>query len=59
LKIRLPNYGTKKCEPKELITNPNNKLDIIIHDNKKGTCTLIVVAIPRDRNMIKKEAVKV
>jgi hypothetical protein len=28
--------------------NPNNKPDIIIHDNKKGTCTIIDVAIPRD-----------
>jgi hypothetical protein len=34
----------------------NNKLDIIIRDNKKGTCILIDVAILGDRNVIKKEA---
>jgi hypothetical protein len=37
-------------------TIPNDKLDIIIHDNKQGTCMLIDVAIPRDRNVVKKEA---
>ena len=40
------------------ITIPNNKLDIIIHDNKKGSCMLIDVAIPGNRNVIKKEAEK-
>jgi enolase len=40
-------------------TIPNNKLDIIIQDNEKGTCMLIDVAIPGDRNVIKKEAEKV
>jgi hypothetical protein len=35
-------------------TIPNNKLHIIIWDNEKGTCMLIDVAIPGDRNMIKK-----
>jgi hypothetical protein len=39
-------------------TIPNNKPDIIIQDNEKGTCTLIDVAIPGDRNVIKKEAQK-
>jgi len=34
---------------------PNNKLDIIICDNKQGTCMSIDVAIPGDRKMIKKE----
>jgi hypothetical protein len=34
---------------------PNNKPDIIIRDNEKGTCMLIDVAISGDRNMIKKE----
>jgi len=38
---------------------PNNKPDIIIHDNEKGTCTLIDVAISGDRNVIKKEAEKI
>jgi len=34
----------------------NNKPDIIICDNEKGTCMLIDVAISEDRNVIKKEA---
>ena len=37
-------------------TIPNNKLDIIIHENDKGTCMLIDVAISGDSNVIKKEA---
>ena len=37
----------------------NNKPDIIIRDNKQGTCTLIDAAIPGDRNVIKKEAKKI
>ena len=40
-------------------TIPNNKLDIIICDNEKGTCMLIDVAISEDRNVIKKEAEKI
>ena len=36
-------------------TIPNNKSDIIIRDNEKGTCMLIDVEISGDRNMIKKE----
>jgi len=40
-------------------TIPSNKPDIIIHDNKQGTCMLINVAILGDRNMIKKEAAKI
>jgi hypothetical protein len=40
-------------------TIPNNKPDIIISDNKKGTCMLIDVAIQGDRNVIKKEAKKI
>jgi hypothetical protein len=40
-------------------TIPNNKLDIIIHDNKKGTSMSIDVAICGDRNVIKKEAEKI
>ena len=38
---------------------PNNKLDIKIFDNKRGTFMLIDVAIPGDRNVIKKEAEKI
>jgi hypothetical protein len=34
-------------------TIPNNKPDIIIHDNEKGTCMLIDVAISGDGNMVK------
>jgi hypothetical protein len=37
----------------------NNKLDIIIRDNEKGTCMPIDVAIPGDRNVTKKEAEKI
>jgi len=40
-------------------TIPNNKPDIIIHDNEKGTRMLIDVAISGDRNVIKKEAEKI
>jgi hypothetical protein len=40
-------------------TSPNNKQDIIIHDDKKGTYMLIDDAIPGDRNVIKKEAGKI
>ena len=34
-------------------TIPNNKPDIIIHDNEKGTCMLIDFAISGERNVIK------
>jgi len=37
-------------------TIPNNKPDIIIRDNEKGTFMLIDVTISGDRNVIKKEA---
>jgi enolase len=40
-------------------TIPNNKADIIISDNEKGTCMLIEVAMSGDRNVIKKEAEKI
>jgi len=40
-------------------TIPNNKSDIIIRDNEKGTCMLIDVAISGDRNVIKREAEKI
>jgi hypothetical protein len=42
-----------------IITVPNNRPDIIIRDNEKGTCMLIDVAISGDRNVIKKEAKKI
>jgi len=37
-------------------TNPNNKPNIIIRDNKQGACILTDVATPGDRNVIKKES---
>ena len=37
-------------------TVPNNKQDVIMRDNKQGTCMLIDVAVPADINVIKKEA---
>ena len=37
----------------------NNKPDIIICYDKKGTCMLIDVTIPEDRNVIKREAEKI
>jgi len=40
-------------------TIPNNKPDIIIGGNEKGTCMLIDVAISGDRNVIKKEVEKI
>jgi flagellar hook assembly protein FlgD len=40
-------------------TMPNNKTDIIIHNNEKGTCMLTDIAISRDQNVIKKEAEKI
>ena len=40
-------------------TIPNNKPDIIIQNNEKGTCMLIDVTISGDRNVIKKEAEKI
>ena len=40
-------------------TIPNNKPDTIIRDIKQGTCMLIDVAIPGDRNMNKKETEKI
>jgi len=40
-------------------TIPNNKPDVIIRDNDKGTCMLIDVAISGDRNAIKREGEKI
>jgi hypothetical protein len=42
-----------------LRTIPNNKPDIVIRDNGKGTCMLIDVAIPGDRDVVQKEAEKI
>ena len=40
-------------------TIPNIKPDIVTCDNKQGTCMLIYVAIPGNRNVIKKEPEKI
>ena len=40
-------------------TIANNKPGIIIRDNKQGTCMLIDVALPGDRNVIKREAERI
>ena len=40
-------------------TVPDNTADIVIGDNKQGTRMSIDVAIPGDRNVIKKEAKKI
>jgi len=47
----------QKIQTDRIITN--NKPDIIIRDNEKGTSVLIDVAISGDRNVIKKEAEKI
>jgi hypothetical protein len=49
MKVRLPYYGINKFE---LLLY--NKPVIIIRDSKKGTCWLLGVAIPGDKNVIKK-----
>jgi len=36
-------------------TIPNDKPGIVIRDSEEGTCMLLDVAIPGDRNVIKKE----
>jgi hypothetical protein len=38
---------------------PSNKPDIVIRDNERGTCMLVDVAIPGDRNVIQTEAEKI
>jgi hypothetical protein len=40
-------------------TVPDNKQDITMRDNEKGTCMLMDVAICGDRNVIKREAEKI
>jgi hypothetical protein len=40
-------------------TIPSNKPDIIIRDNRNGTCMLIDVTVQRDGNAIQKEAKKI
>jgi hypothetical protein len=38
---------------------PNNKPDIIIRDNKEGTCLLMYTVISGDRNVTKQETEKI
>ena len=38
-------------------TIPSSKPEITIHDNEKGTCMLIDVAISGDGQVIKKECI--
>ena len=40
-------------------TIPNNKPDIIIRGNEKGTCMLLDVSISGDINVVKHEAEKI
>jgi hypothetical protein len=40
-------------------TVPNNKSDVIIPDNRQDTWMFLDVAIPGDRNVIKKAAEKI
>ena len=40
-------------------TIPNDKADIIIRDDKKGTCMSIDVAMSEDRKVVKKEVEKI
>ena len=58
MNVRLPNYGTNKCEPTDLFLTINQPAKSVTI-KKKGTCMLIDVTIPGDRNMIKKVAEKI
>jgi hypothetical protein len=40
-------------------TIPNNKSDIIIHDNETGRCVSIDVAISEGRSVVKKDTEKI
>ena len=52
--IKVTILWKQKVQTDRTITN--NKPDIIIRGDEKGTCMLIDVAISGDRNVIKKEA---
>jgi hypothetical protein len=53
--VPLNNSNSSSCNNSNNNNNNNNKPDIIIRDNKKGTCMLIDVAISGVRNVIKKK----
>ena len=50
-------FGNQRVQTDRTI--PNNQLEVIIHDNEKGTCMLIDVTISGYRNVIKKETKKI
>jgi arginyl-tRNA synthetase len=52
----LPYYGTKDCADRPI---PNNKPNIIVRDDKQVTYMSTDVAIPADRNVVKREAEKI
>ena len=56
MNLSLPHYGTNKCERTKI---SNNKPDVTIRDNKQETFMSINVAIPGDRNVVRKEAEKI
>jgi hypothetical protein len=51
--------GDKDDDDDEDDNNNNNNKDIVIRDIEKGSCLLIDVEIPGDRNVIQKEAEKI
>jgi hypothetical protein len=60
-KIKNNNSGCKMLWNEELqtdTTDPNNKPDIIISDNEKGTCMLIDGVNSGDRNVIKRRSLE-
>ena len=58
-KLKKKKKKLKKKKKKKKKNYPNNKPDVIIRDNEKGTCMLIDVAISGDRNVIKKEVANI
>jgi len=57
MKATLPTLWNQQCKLIELLLTI--KPDIIICNDKQGTCMLIDVAIPGDRNVISKKDVKI
>jgi len=56
INVWLPYCGYKSAN-RQIV--PNNKSDIKIFDNKQGTWMTIEIAIPADKNVIKKETKKI
>jgi hypothetical protein len=67
LEKRTVSFSVQEIEPQKVKfimhqsfdDDDDNDNDIIIHDNKQGTCMLIDAAIPGDRTVIKNEAKKI